>query len=365
MYTSPNSIRTRETLEEIFQDTVDAIPPGWHYPEITRGRLSFNKKVWVSEPFEETAWKQSSDIIIDGQKSGTVEVYYLEERPTLDEGPFMKEERNLINGIAQTLTEAIERKRVADDLIKSATKYLDLVDNSMVGVFSTTLDGQLIFVNDAMARIFDFDSLELMKTQGSLARWVDLEQRKKMLAILQKHGSVTNFEAETITNTDRHIHVLFSAKQIGKNIIGMVMDITERNRAEAELEKHREHLEDLVSERTHELNIAKEQAETANQAKSAFLANMSHELRTPLNAILGFSEILARGKNATADQQEKLSIINRSGQHLLSMINDVLDLSKIEAGRVRAAGGSFRSGCLDKGNQRDDSVARQRKRDFP
>ena len=75
-------------------------------------------------------------------------------------------------------------------------------------------------------------------------------------------------------------------------------------------------------------------AEDANQAKSAFLANMSHELRTPLNAILGFSEILARGKNATADQQEKLSIINRSGLHLLSMINDVLDLSKIEAGRV-------------------------------
>ena len=75
-------------------------------------------------------------------------------------------------------------------------------------------------------------------------------------------------------------------------------------------------------------------AEAANQAKSLFLANMSHELRTPLNAILGFSGMLAREENATADQQEKLAIINRSGQHLLSMINDVLDLTKIEAGRV-------------------------------
>ena len=75
-------------------------------------------------------------------------------------------------------------------------------------------------------------------------------------------------------------------------------------------------------------------AEAANRAKSSFLANMSHELRTPLNAILGFSGMLAREKNATSDQQQKLSIINRSGQHLLSMINDVLVLSKIEAGSM-------------------------------
>lgn len=86
---------------------------------------------------------------------------------------------------------------------------------------------------------------------------------------------------------------------------------------------------------------ARAQAEAANRAKSVFLANMSHELRTPLNAILGFSDLLKRDPDTTTDQQETLGIINRSGAHLLSMINDVLDLSKIEAGRQEPVLGAF------------------------
>ncbi len=102
----------------------------------------------------------------------------------------------------------------------------------------------------------------------------------------------------------------------------------------AELQRLNESLESEVRERTLELEEAKETSERANQAKSEFLANMSHELRTPLNAILGFSQLLARDPSLSIQQKEFLATINRSGEHLLGLINDVLELSKIEAGRL-------------------------------
>ncbi|TAN49426.1 MAG: response regulator [Methylococcaceae bacterium] len=105
-------------------------------------------------------------------------------------------------------------------------------------------------------------------------------------------------------------------------------------------------LEQQVAYRTQELQAAKEAAESANRAKSAFLANISHELRTPLNAILGFSDLLGRDAGISAAQKETLSIIHKSGDHLLGLINDVLDIAKIEAGRVALECRPFNLGAL-------------------
>lgn len=101
-----------------------------------------------------------------------------------------------------------------------------------------------------------------------------------------------------------------------------------------QLAEYSQTLETRVEERTRELSIAREKAEVANQAKSTFLANMTHELRSPLNTILGFAQIMTRSRRIDPENMENLSIINRSGEHLLGLINQVLDLSKIEAGHM-------------------------------
>jgi signal transduction histidine kinase/DNA-binding response OmpR family regulator len=112
-----------------------------------------------------------------------------------------------------------------------------------------------------------------------------------------------------------------------------------------ELERYKRHLELLVDQRTAELVKARDEAQAANRAKSTFLANMSHELRTPLNAILGFSNLL-RESGASEQQRRDLDIINRSGKHLLGLINDVLDVAKIEAGRTGLEIAPFELGSL-------------------
>ncbi|HPQ23655.1 MAG TPA: PAS domain S-box protein [Gammaproteobacteria bacterium] len=122
--------------------------------------------------------------------------------------------------------------------------------------------------------------------------------------------------------------------------VGVQEDITQSKALNEELEQHRHHLQELVDERTAQLADATQRAEAANTAKSAFLTNMSHEIRTPMNAIIGLTHLLRR-HSATPAQLERLTRIDSAAQHLLSIINDILDLSKIEAGKLEIEAHDF------------------------
>lgn len=163
------------------------------------------------------------------------------------------------------------------------------------------------------------------------------ENDKKAIAL----GELTVNEGKVTFANDGHIELLETIKtpfysKDGKlmGVLGIGRNITERKHAEEELIKHRNHLEEIVALRTKELESAKNIAESANKAKSLFLANMTHEIRTPMNAVLGFAQLLERDPELSPLSRNKVNTIIKSGEHLLGIINDILEVSRIEAGRV-------------------------------
>ena len=121
------------SLEEIFQGIVEIIPHSYQYPEITCSRIVMTDKEYKTKNFKETEWKQSSEIIVTGNQIGTLEVFYLEEKPEIYEGPFLKEERHLIDEIADRLRLIIESKQAEEELLESENRYRSLFENMLNG----------------------------------------------------------------------------------------------------------------------------------------------------------------------------------------------------------------------------------------
>ena len=252
--------------------------------------------------------------------------------------------RALINLVALAAAAEIERQREEKILRRErdrAQGYLDTVEAMMMAVDRT---GQITLINRKGCQMLGRQESELIGKN-----WFELclpqpEGMEKYypnyLKVISGELSLSEyFENPILTRSGHEVNIAWHnallRNETGENvgILSSGEDITERKQREIELDGYRHNLEEQVNSRTSELAAAKDVAEQANRAKSVFLANMSHELRTPLNAILGFAQLLQRHSNVDEDVKNKLSTINRAGQHLLSLINDVLEISRIEAGR--------------------------------
>ena len=249
------------------------------------------------------------------------------------------------NGLSIFFRDVTERRRAENLLRGRELHFRSLLDNMMDGVMTIDSNSIVQTFNPAAEHITGYLANEVVghcvsqfacdveKGTCEPGLWhflgqehVDDVGKRHEVQIIHKNNS--RFPVE----------VSVGEMQVGDewNYVVTLRDISEKKKAENELHVHRHELEDLVRARTADLQILREQAEQANRAKSTFLANMSHELRTPLNAIIGYSELLNEdakllGANELANDLEK---IYSSGHHLLKLINNILDLSKIEAGKM-------------------------------
>lgn len=245
---------------------------------------------------------------------------------------------------AELKADIITQQLLQNSLRDSESRLRDSILSSPNPIMIHAENGEVLMLSNTWTAITGYEQKDIPTTKcwaekayGAKARMLaEYFEEQYELQEVRKEGK---YEVRTASGDIRIWE--FQSQPLRKLpdgrrvVLSQATDITERVLIETELERYRQHLEALVEERTAALAIAKDAAEVANRAKSVFIANMSHELRTPLNAILGFSELMAQDDAIGAKHKETLAIINRSGMHLSRMINDVLDISKIEAGHLQ------------------------------
>ncbi len=235
-----------------------------------------------------------------------------------------------------------ERQQAVNALKESEERFRSTFEQSALGIVEANLDGHMVQVNQKFCQMIGYSAADLRgKTYRDITHPDDIAAENANVQRLLS-GEITSFEMEKrYLRADGSLLWVILAVSLVRDglgqpqyLLGVATDIGDRKRAEAALTTLNRELEQRVQDRTQALQLATERAEAASQAKSMFLANMSHELRTPLNAILGFSQLMARETDLGSANHRSLEIINRSGEHLLELINDILEMAKIEAGQL-------------------------------
>ncbi len=205
-----------------------------------------NKIVFINEAFHKVYGYKEEDILgrdgyILGGIDGEGEFYHKKkdgsEFPVVLTRSILKDEDEKEVAIVRIAHDITERKRADEMLKESEKKYRNLVDSALIGVYKTNLKGDILYINEALAKMFEFESPEEMMLEGVIARYRNPEVRGVLIKNLKKTGKVSNFEIEVLTKTGRPINAILSATLDGDILSGMIMDITKRKRMEEELEK--------------------------------------------------------------------------------------------------------------------------------
>jgi len=236
--------------------------------------------------------------------------------------PLQTEEGELVSSTVRDIT---ERRRAE----RSREQLASIVDYSDDAIIGKSLDGTIINWNKGAERLYGYSAEEVIGRAISILLPPDRPDEVRQIIAKLQRGEIVTEETTRRRKDGTLINVALTVSPI-RNSRGEVTaasaiarDISERKRAEIEIRNLNRKLEEAATG-----------AQAANRAKSTFLSTMSHEIRTPMNAILGYAQLMARDPELGPEAQANLKIIGRSGEHLLALINDVLDMSKIESGRI-------------------------------